>query len=138
MTGNSVFNFTDPNWRPFSPEKCDALGVTPNQLWANTSSTAGALVVKKSPRYPEYAVSEAGLNYLHAAVQAGKIISGDVVLVTWSGGKLTVVQSKPVAEIIAALDGIAPRDGPFGVYWWVNPDATPNGVRPLADEEAPY
>jgi hypothetical protein len=91
----NTFSFNDANWRPFPQEKCDALGVTPNQLWANTSSNAGALVVKKSPRYAEYAVSEAGLNYLHAAVQAGKITTGHLVLVTWSGGKLTVVQSKP-------------------------------------------
>jgi hypothetical protein len=96
------------------------------------------LVVKKSPRYSEYAVSEAGLNYLHAAVQTGKIITGYVVLVTWSGGKLTVVQSNPVAEVVAALDGIPPRDGPFGVYWWVNPDGTPNGPRPVSDEETPF
>jgi hypothetical protein len=133
-----LFSFTNPNWRPFSLEKCDALRVSPNQLWANPSSNAGALVVKKSRRYAEYAVSDAGLNYLHAAVKAGKIISGFVVLASWSGGELTVVQSQPVAEVVAALHGIPPRDGPFGAYWWVNPDGTLNGPRPLSDEETPF
>jgi hypothetical protein len=132
------FNFTDPHWRPFPQEKLDALGVTPNQLWANSSSTAGALVVKKSASYPEYALSKAGLDYLHAAEQAGKITSGYVVLVKWDTGKLVVVQIKPVAEVVAGLAGIPPRDGPFGPYWWLNADLTPHGARPLPDGEVPF
>ena len=42
----STFDFADPHWRPFSQE-ADALGITPNQLWANTTNgKIGALVVK--------------------------------------------------------------------------------------------
>jgi hypothetical protein len=49
-----------------------------------------------------------------------------VVLAAWNtAGKLTVVNTKPVADVVAALGGIPPRDSPFGPYWWINPDTTP-------------
>jgi hypothetical protein len=134
---NEMFSFTNPNWRPFAPEKLDALGITPNQLWANNRITAGALVVKKSTQYAEYALGKAGVDYLHAAVQAGKITSGYVVLAKWDAAKLVVVQIKPVVEVVAELDGIPPRDGPFGPYWWMNADLTPH-ARPLREGEAPF
>jgi hypothetical protein len=64
MNDYSIFSFTDPNWRQFPQDRCDAIGASPSQLWANTSTKAGALVVKKSAKYAEFALSEAGLNYL--------------------------------------------------------------------------
>jgi hypothetical protein len=135
----STFDFADPHWRPFLQEKLDALGITPNQLWANTTNgKIGALVVKKSSKYAEFALSEAGLRYLCAAEQAGKIGAGFVVLVAWNGRKLAPVQIKPVADVAAALDGIPPREGPFGAYWWINPDGTPNAPLPFDDGDAPY
>jgi hypothetical protein len=89
----TVFDFADPNWRPFSQEKLDALNVSPNQLWANMTDKAGALVVRKSSQYDEFAMSQAGLKYLLAALQAGKIDDGYVVLIAWNGRKLTVVHT---------------------------------------------
>jgi hypothetical protein len=76
----SGFNFTDSNWRPFPQEKLDALGVSPNQLWAHIITKAGALVVKKSGRFAEFPLSKAGLDYLYAAKQAEKITEGEIVL----------------------------------------------------------
>ena len=59
-----------------------------------------------------------------AAVQAGKITDGYVVLAHRS----TVVKSKPVAAVVALLEVFEPRDGRFGLCWWVRDDLTPDGV----------
>jgi hypothetical protein len=134
---NGTFNFGDPNWRPFSQEKLDALHVSPNTLFFNTATRAGALVVRKSGRFAEYAVSKAGVDYLNAAKQAQKITEGEVVLSQWDKTKMAVVSQKPVDEVVAELDGIPPRDGPYGPYWWLNADLTINGGRPLNDD-APF
>jgi hypothetical protein len=50
-------------------------------------------VVRKSSQYDEFAMSQAGLKYLLAALQAGKIDDGYVVLIAWNGRKLTVVHT---------------------------------------------
>jgi hypothetical protein len=130
-----TFSFTDSNWYPFPQARNDAIGASPNQLWANNSTKAGALVVKKSPKYAEYALSKAGLDYLHDAEQAGKV-TGIVVFAAWIMGKLTVVKIKSVAEVVAALDNTGLREGPFGLYWWVDLDSTFAPPRP--EEEWPY
>jgi hypothetical protein len=120
---DSTFSFTNPNWRPFSKENLDTLHVTPNELWFNASTNSGALVVRQSGQYAEYALSKAGLNYLLDAVQVGKLTTGNMVLVKRDG---IVVLIKPAAQMVADLNGRAPRDGPFGPYWWINADGTPN------------
>ena len=133
-----LFSFSDPNWRPFGPDKLDELGVTPNQLWSNSHTTAGALVVKKSNSYAEYALSQAGIDYLFKALRAQRIRAGVVVLVRSDVARRAVVTEKPVADVVAMLNGIAPRDGPLGPYWWLNPDGSPNGVRPPSDDDTPF
>jgi hypothetical protein len=129
---NSGFSYANPNWRPFSKDNLDTLHVTPNELWFNASTNSGALVVRQSGQYAEYALSKAGLDHLHDAVQAGKVTAGNMVLVKRDG---IVVLIKPVAQMVADLNGRTPRDGPFGPYWWINADGTPNARSqpPLSD-----
>jgi hypothetical protein len=134
----ALFSFSDLNWRPFAPDKLDEFGVTPNELWHNASTATGALVVKKSNRYAEYALSQAGLDYLVTKLQAEKIQAGIVVLARSDGARRSVVTIRCVAGVVAMLDGIPPREGPLGPYWWLNPDGTPNGVRPPSDSEVPF
>jgi hypothetical protein len=119
----STFSFTDPNWRPFSKENLDTLHVTPNELWFNSSTKSGALVVRQSGQYAEYALSKIGLDHLHDAVRAGKVTTGNIVLVKRGG---TVILIRPVTEMAADLNDIPPRDGRLGLYWWLNADGTPN------------
>lgn len=132
------FSFSDPDWRPFPADLLDTLGVTLNTLWVNSRTTAGALVVKKSNSYAEYALSQAGLDYLFKALQAQRIRAGIVVLVRSDGVRRSVVTEKSIADVVAMLDGIVPRDGPLGPYWWLNSDCTPHGVRPPSNGEIPF
>ena len=134
----ALFSFSDLNWRPFAPDKLDELGVRPNELWYHAITNAGALIVRKSNRYAEYALSQFGLDYVVTRLQAEKIQTGVVVLARSDGARRSVVTVKPVADVVAMLDGIPPRDGPLGSYWWLNPDCTPHGVRPPSDEGIPF
>jgi hypothetical protein len=128
------FSFADPNWRPFAKAELDTLRVTPNELWFNTSSKTGALVVRQSGQYAEFALSKAGLDHLHDAVQAGRVTAGNIVLVKRDG---IVTLIKPVTQMVADLDGRTPRDGPFGPYWWLNADGTPNAPYRAGPAELP-
>jgi len=134
-----AFDPNDANWYLFTSDKINALRIAPNQLWANTRTRAGALVVMKSSKYDEYALSKAGLDYLMAAHQEQRISDGEVVLARWGhNGKLTVVAAKPVATVAAALTNIpprAPREGGLGPYWWIRDDLTPDVARVLSAEE---
>jgi hypothetical protein len=132
-----AFSFTDPDWRPFAKTDLDALHVTPNELWFNASTNSGALVVRQSGQYAEYALSKAGLDHLHDAVQDGKLAAGFIVLVQRDR---TVVLVKDVAKMVGDLNGLPPREGYLGPYWWLNADGTPNapyrvqsGPQPLSD-----
>jgi hypothetical protein len=131
---NSGFSFADPNWRPFSKENLDTLHVTPNELWFNASTNSGALVVRQSGQYAEYALSKAGLDHLNDAVQAGKLRAGNIVLVKRDG---TVILIKPVTEMFTELSAIPPRDGRLGLYWWLNADGTPNAPYRTGPAELP-
>ena len=118
-----TFSYSDPNCRQIAKEHCDRLRITPNELWFNTSTNVGALIVKQSGQYAEYALSKAGLDYLLRAEQEGRIPAGIIVLVQRDGIVGTI---KPVTKMVADLNGRPPREGPFGPYWWINADGTPN------------
>jgi hypothetical protein len=121
---NIVFDINDPDWRLFPRTKLQALGISPSQLWHNASAELGALVVQRSPKYENYAISQSGIEYLHSAERDGKIKCGVVVLMA----KREIITQKPVVEVVAALDGVAVRessDPRFGPYWLFNADLTP-------------
>jgi hypothetical protein len=118
-----TFYFFDLNWNAFPPKKLNELGVSGNQLWHNASLKVGALVVKRSAQYLEFAVSQAGLAYLHNAVQAGTTITRGYLVLMERDGQ-TVVKAMPASEVVAALDGIPPRQGSLGEYWWLNEDGS--------------
>ena len=121
-----MFSFSDPDWRPFPSENPGA-----NQLWFNASAKAGALIVNKSSQFAEYALSQARLDRLYAAERDGRVTFGYVVLAKWERAKRVVVHIRPVAEVVAELDGIPPREGPLGPYWWMNANLTSNVPRPI-------
>ena len=126
----NMCNFKN-GWRSFSTERTKALGCWPNQLWKNTEAEMGALVITKPEAYDEFPISQVGLNYLDAAVQAGRIQQGLVVLARWRDHELAVVATKSVTEVIGSLADFPPRTGRYGDYWWVRADFTPDGARVL-------
>jgi len=126
----NTFNFGN-GWRQFPTARTKALGCWPNQLWKNKEAEMGALVITKPEAFDEFPISQVGLNHLHAAVQAGRIKQGLVVLACWRNRTLAVVATKSVQEVIDALADIPPRTGRFGEYWWVHIDFTPDDARTL-------
>jgi hypothetical protein len=101
------------------------LGISPNELRFHEEINAGALLVRKSTKYAEYALSKNGLDYLSKALRDHKITEAIVVLARWEGAKQIVVCIRPVGEVVASLEGVPPRDGPLGPYWWMTADLTP-------------
>lgn len=89
----------------------------------------GALVVTKPEAYDEFPINQAGLNYLHSAVQAGRIREGVLVLARWRDHELTFAATKSLGEVMATLADIPPRTGRYGDYWCVRADFTPDGAR---------
>jgi hypothetical protein len=132
-----LFDPNDPNWTMFAASQAKVLNIHPNQLWFNSTTNAGALVVPKSSKYEEYAVSKAGIDYVVAADRAQKI-TGLVALIRWQERKLITIACKPIADVATALANIPPRDGPFGPYWWVRADLTPDGPNVLDDDDRPF
>jgi hypothetical protein len=133
--GTTMFDFKDNNWRPFSTQCTQALKVFPNQLWKNSATKEGALVVTKPKEYAEFPINKAGLNHVNDAVKAKRLKQGFVVFVCWQDGTLVVVASKAVNEVLALLAGVEPRTGQWGDYWWVHSDFSPDGKRALSSDE---
>ena len=109
------------DWRLFAPAYLRSHGIWPNQLRYNTNTGEGELVVQQW-KWDEYAVSQAGLEYLQRALKEEKITQGYVVLEDRRGQQ---VARKLVTEVVAALEGIQPRNGDMGPYWWFLSDLTP-------------
>jgi hypothetical protein len=137
------FDFGDPNWRVFSRQKLDELGVLPNQLLGNNATKRGAVVVKRAKNYSEFALSQAAVNYLQVALQEGRIKEALVILVEPDTNK--IVEIKPLADVVASLEGVEPRTGTFGgPFWWLNADGTLHdswggrGARPYPYNETPF
>jgi hypothetical protein len=121
------------------------LGIRSNQVWGSIDLSAGALVVRQSDNYDEYAVNRAGLLFVHEALKAGKIKRAVLVLWQWHDdlGIKKIVMQKPIAEVVASVEGIAARDGE---YWWFLANGMPQAERdwsrstprPFADEDIPF
>jgi hypothetical protein len=135
IANDIAFSFSDPAWRRFPRSQSDKLGLVANELWSNKSAKAGALVCSVSNRSEKIAVSESALNYLAAAVQRGdNITSGQVVFVEfWDKGKSAIIIHMDVADVVAKLKGILPREGKYGPFWLFYRDGTPEEA-----EEAPF
>jgi hypothetical protein len=137
------FSFGDSNWRLFSRQKLEELGVIPNQLLFHNSTKRGAVVVKRAKNYSEFALSKAAVDYLQAALREGRITEALVILVEPDTN--AIVEIKPLTEVVAALEGVEPRTGSFGgPYWWMNADLTPHdawggrGARPYSYDDTPF
>jgi|SRR5262245_3459387 len=114
---------SDAGWRVFTRQQLEDLGIWPNKLWHNARTGEAVLVAHQSEKYPEFALSEAGPNYLLAALEEGRIKTGDVALVNLDGEQIA---RKSVGEVAALLKNRPPRKGgPFGPFHLFNSDLTP-------------
>jgi hypothetical protein len=120
------------DWRLFAPAYLRSHGIWPNQLRYNTNTGEGELVVQQW-KWDEYAVSQAGLEYLQRALQEAKITQAYVALENRQGQQ---VARKPVSEVVATVEKIPPRNGTLGPYWWFFSDLTPQQDAPL--DEPPF
>jgi hypothetical protein len=136
------FDFNDLHWRMFPPRTHQELGLASNELWYNDLTKTGALVGYQSTRYPETAISKAGLDYVHERLQEGKIPNAIVVLARREGQRSIKVRELDINDVVASLERIPPRDGEFGPYWWFYSNGSPQRSpgtsynRPL--EDPPY
>jgi len=117
-----TFNFSDRDWHPYPPDRLRELGIGGHGVWHNPALKVGALAVRRSLQYTEFAVAKAGVDYVFTAEQEGRIDTGYVVLLERNEQVIRVI---PVREIVAALEGTPPRQGRLGEYWWFNADGTP-------------
>ena len=103
-----AFSFADPAWRPFPREKQRELNLASCELWQNSATKSGALVCRKANKYPQYPLSKSGLDYLLAAVRAGKLESGWVVLAGWEGSQRIPINILYVLDVVETLKDITP------------------------------
>jgi len=80
-------------------------------------------------------MSQAGLEYVLKAHQAGRIVGQVVLANLGQNWKSIVVAMKEVTAAAAMVEGVPPRDGPYGPYWWLRADFTLDG---LSTDEAPF
>jgi hypothetical protein len=132
-----TIDLNDPNWRIFATDATKALGIFPNQLWHHGVENLAALVIFKPQDYEEFPVSQAGLQYVLKAHQEKRAV-GYVVLARRQLWKPQLVGAKDVAAVAAILKGVPPRDGPFGPYWWLRADFTPDSKAALGSDERPF
>jgi hypothetical protein len=134
-----TFNFDDPNWRRFPQKKHEELGLVGNELWSKKPAKAGALTCPVSNRSEKIAVSQSGLNYLHAAVQRGDdITSGQVVFFEWDDKKRVsvIIIRMNVVDVFNKVKDSTPRQGKqgkHGPFYLFYRDGTSED-----DEEVPF
>jgi hypothetical protein len=134
------FSFEDRAWRPFPKAKLDELKITPNEMTFHPNSGAGVggLIVSKSSKFPEFPVSKTGIDYQQSALNAGKIQHSIVILWEWRDNEKFVISQTELADLVAGLKGIPPRDGRLGPYWWLNSDGTAYEAQPFGESDIPY
>jgi hypothetical protein len=121
------FSFNNGGWKSSSVAALKKERIYPNQLWLSKDGKVGALVATKW-RYDEIALSRVGLDYLDDAVKEHRIENAIVVSADWDDDNpdlRDVIAVRPLDDVLASLEGVPPRHGPLGPYFWMNSDLTP-------------
>jgi hypothetical protein len=130
---NMNFDFEDISWRLFPRKTREKLNLASNELRWNEATKSGALIAGQGSKYDAYLVSKTGLDYLSDAVRHGKIPDGIVVLPKNEGPRRLPEKVMPLAEVLATVEGVEPRHGPYGPYFLLRPDGTSYDL-----DEAPF
>ena len=125
-------------WAPI--ETCKRLKLFPNRLAFHETTATLALIVKRSMSGDDFALSEAGLSYLLAALKNGARKDGKalrhalVVLaevdvdqqVQRRPHPYKVISHSTAQAIRDRFNGITPNPGFNGPYWWLSPEMVLN------------
>jgi hypothetical protein len=117
-------------WTFASPGICKTKNVFPNMLAFSETQATLCLIVKRSTTGDDFALSEAGLEYLLATLDKGARKDGKVVRqafviladVDLQAGslRLKVISHSTAQQTRERLKGIEPNPGRFsGPYWWI-------------------
>ena len=120
MLKASVNFMFEPNsvWRML--ENHNTRRIKPNEFWFYGDTAA--LVIFQSQTGDDFSLSKAGLEYAMGLFHDRNIKHGHVVLVRKIVPRL-VVAYRSIIEVAHEVEGISPRDGEYGPYWWLNKHA---------------
>jgi hypothetical protein len=124
------------SWEHASIEDCKRGKLFPNMLAYHEISATLALIVKHSTTGTDFALSQAGLNYLLTALEKGAarkdgkpVRHALVILADYDAQPknhhfaLKVVSCSTAHQIRDRLDGRPPNPGNLnGPYWWISPE----------------
>jgi hypothetical protein len=130
------------DWYFPSQELCKQKNISPNELAFNKARGTMALVVKRSARGTDFALSEAGLLYLETTLAKGMLKDGapvrEAYVVLAEGDlrnphhQMKLVSCSSARETRQRVDGLrAPQPGKFGPFWWITAGT-------LLDEDSPF
>jgi hypothetical protein len=105
------------NYPEVDPSWCKRQRFVPNRFFKRGDEVY--LVVQRSPKYGDFALNKASLDYL-----TSRPLTGFVVLIESDMTPVTVV---PVTELATRLANHSLRDGKLGEYWWLDEKGNPSG-----------
>jgi hypothetical protein len=137
----SIFDHGD-DWHFPSEELCRREKLWPNLLAFNKTNATLALVVKRSFRGTDFALSEAGLLYLESTLAKGTLQDDSPIraaFVVMAEGDLRnphhlmkMVTCWSALKTRQYVDALGPSyPGKFGAFWWITAGT-------LVDEDAPF
>src|SRR5262249_23147600 len=113
--------FNNSAWAQYASNLTKDIGAYPNGIYFNQDENLGALVAHRG-QHDTWSVNANGFQYVLAAAREGKIAGGFVVLA--AGKPPEVIAFRNIEEVASMLDGVLPRDGSFGPYWWLDAQFT--------------
>jgi hypothetical protein len=127
-------------WHYPTPALCRQKNIAPNILAFCKARATLALIVKRSTRGQDFALSEAGLLYLEATLDKGELKDGTPVRAAFveladvdpsNPQQLRVVTYSSAQETRKRRNELPPYPGQFGPFWWIQADT-------VTDEDAPF
>jgi hypothetical protein len=116
--------FEDGGLKICSEEEARAKGVYPNRVaWPSDDPKVCIILLYKSKKGTDYALSLAAVNRMKAALADGRIREGYVVLVQRPH---TYVDGAPLQEIVELIAGREVMTGEWGDYVWITAPLRPN------------
>jgi|SRR6266540_398487 hypothetical protein len=113
-----------------SAQEAQAKGVYPNRLgWWKKDPKIGAVIVFQSET--DFALGKASLDYVTKPKAEGRLKEAFVLLLRGGiNGQNEFVNAATIEEVKALLRNITPREGKWGLFWWLcaelcHPNAVP-------------
>ncbi|MEJ2375222.1 MAG: hypothetical protein P8Y71_07275 [Pseudolabrys sp.] len=115
-----MIDLTNRKWRPFSRALNAQNGFYPNCAFYNADDRELAIVIDKSPRGDDFALSQKALDYLMVAQgKQEKVLRSFVVL---RDREANAIVTLPASDVQNNIRDAEPWKGRFGPFWWINID----------------